>query len=249
LVVSVHGGAAATWLRRYHSLAVPALKLADRVVVVSSALSEVFRRYEIEADVLRNIVDLRAFAFRERAKGDPRIVWVRHLEGIYDPLTALRVFQRVREEVPDAAITIVGDGSLRRVIEQYVTEHDIQGVTLTGRLTRDRVAEELNRAEVFLNTSLTDGMPSALLEASACGLPIVSTAVGGIPDMIEDGVNGCLAPTGDDDALAREVIDLIKNGERAHRMGLAARANAERFSWDQCALELQRLYGFLEDIK
>jgi len=245
LVISFHGGAGRAWLRQYSWLVLPFFRMADEVVVVSPQLQQAMAEKGIKSEVLWNLVDLDRFSFRARKDAKPNIAWIRHLEETYDPITALKVFERVRCEFPDATITFIGDGSLRKDVERYIEDHKLTGVRLTGRLPNQEVPGEFDKADIFLNTSRIDGMPTALLEAAAAGFPIVTTDAGGIPYIFDNGINGIVVSVGDVDALSREVIGLIRDPARAAEMSMVARRNAERFGWPARAADVARLYGVL----
>ncbi len=87
--------------------------------------------------------------------------------------------------------------------------------------------------DIFLNTNIVDNMPVSVLEASAAGLVPVATAVGGIPDLLTDGVDGVLVSAGDDEAMAAAVLDLLDHPARYAAMSARAREMSERSSWTQ----------------
>jgi glycosyltransferase involved in cell wall biosynthesis len=242
LMISFHGGGGPVWIERYPWLAVTCLGMADVTVVVSPKIGEAFRKHGVSTEVLWNLVDLDRFHFRERRSVKPNIVWIRQLEDIYGPMAALEVFAKVKREVPEATITFIGDGSLRPEMDSHIRKHQLADVRFTGRLPNQDVPAMFDEADIFLNTSKTDGFPTALLEASASGLPIVTTAAGGIPDMMENGKAGIVVPVGDVDALASEVIGLIRDFDKAHSMSVAARQNAERYGWPRFAGDLAIYY-------
>lgn len=246
LVISFHGGQGHDWIQRYSWLAIPILKMADALLVVSPHLKQAFADHGITSEMLPNLVDLKRFRFRERPKIKPNIVWIRQFMDVYDPLTALKVFEKVKSDVPEATITFIGDGPLRPMLDAFIMDHGIRDVRFTGHLDNKLVPTEFDKADIFLNTSTDDAQPTALLEASASGLPIVTTGVGGIPNMIDSGTEGIVVPAGDVDALYREVIGLIQNPSRAHSIGLAARQNAEKYGWKKCAEGLVKAYGLGE---
>ncbi|MCE5198301.1 MAG: glycosyltransferase family 4 protein [Armatimonadota bacterium] len=243
MIISFHGARGHLWVCRYASFTVPFLRMADTVVVVSPLLKTAFEKVGLSSEVLWNLVNLDRFHYRERKSIKPNIVWIRHFIDMCDPLTALKAFAEIREQIPEATITLIGDGELKPALDRFIKEKRIEGVRFTGRLPNEQVPFEFGKADIFLNSSNSDGFPTCLLEASASGLPIVTTDAGGIQDMIENNVNGLIVPVGDYHSLAENVVSLIRNPKRACVMGKAARENAEKYNWPRCAHHLAMLYG------
>jgi glycosyltransferase involved in cell wall biosynthesis len=137
---------------------------------------------------------------------------------------------------------IVGDGPLRADLERHAAE-----LSLTGRVRfpglQSPIAPWLAAMDLFLITSEFEGLPLALLEAMASRLPVVATAVGGIPEVIEDGRSGVLVPIPDPRWLAERARELLLDPERRREMGLEAKRRVEReFSVERMAQELEREY-------
>jgi glycosyltransferase involved in cell wall biosynthesis len=127
---------------------------------------------------------------------------------------------------------MIGDGPLRGELEAMGQGLDLrERVEFTGALEQTQVHEWLQRAAVVVLTSENEGMPVCLMEAAASGVPVVATAVGGVPELIEDGVTGLLVRPADAVALADSVQTLLEDCSLAQKMGAAARRRAEeRFS-------------------
>jgi len=144
-----------------------------------------------------------------------------------DHATFLRAARLVVDRVPDAKFLVVGDGPMRPEIERLIRELGLDDhVVLTG--SRSDVPDLLRAMDVFvLSSSTVECFPNALLEAMAAGRPAVCTAVGGVPEMIEDTVTGYLVPVHDPGALADRLVHILSDSELAHRMGEAARARVE----------------------
>ena len=146
---------------------------------------------------------------------------------------------------PDVALILVGEGSMRRAIEEAVAGYGLQGrVHLLGQ--RGDVPALLSAADLFVLPSHEEGLSNALLEAMAHGVPVIATAVGGNPEAIEDGVSGLLVQPHDPPALAKAISALLRDPVAAHRLGRTGRARAARlFRLDRMVQETEALYAAL----
>jgi glycosyltransferase involved in cell wall biosynthesis len=138
----------------------------------------------------------------------------------------LRAFAGLRQRVPDAHLVVVGGGPLEQNLRDLAAE---LGVSACCHLVgyQQEPQRYLHLFDVFTLTSESEGIPQALLEASAAGIPAVAAHVGGIPEVIADGQSGLLFPSGDMEALADGVASLLANPDLAGRLGAAARARVE----------------------
>lgn len=138
-----------------------------------------------------------------------------------DPLAHLAVAQLVRER-HQAVHLLAGDGPLRRLVEERIRGTDLaRHVRVLG--ARADVPDLLTACDVLLLASRTEGMPGVAIEAGMMGVPVAAYRLAGIPEVVEDGVTGVLAPSGDAGALAARVIELLSSPERARVLGAAAR--------------------------
>ena len=159
-------------------------------------------------------------------------ILVARLHELKDHQTALRTIDRARKVIPGLRLLLAGDGEQRVAIEQSIRHCGLdQNVTLAG--SRNDVADLLAAADVFLMSSISEGIPLTVIEAMAARRPVVSTAVGGLPEMIEHGTTGFLAPAGDDAALASALIELYRRPDlREHMAEMATQRAIEKFSLD-----------------
>lgn len=150
---------------------------------------------------------------------------------------ALRAWPSVRERVPGATLLIVGDGEHRATLESLAGE----GVVFAG--SRDDVPAILRGSTLALLPSLTEALPTAVIEAAATGLTAVATTVGGTPEIVDHGRTGLLVAPGDDAALGDAVVELLTDHARRAELGGAARRLAEdRFDLRRWAGRLADLY-------
>jgi glycosyltransferase involved in cell wall biosynthesis len=146
---------------------------------------------------------------------------------------------------PDVALVLVGEGNLRPAIEEAVARYGLVGrILLLGQ--RDDVPALLDAADLFVLPSHEEGLPNALLEAMAHGMPVIATAVGGTPEAVEDGVSGLLVPPRDPGALAKAMTALLGDPPAARRFGQMGRARvAKFFTLDRMVAETESLYSAL----
>lgn len=176
--------------------------------------------------VIANAVDVDATPQSALGGDPPRVVTVGRFKEPKDFVTLVRALARCT--APFRAL-VAGDGPDRPAVEAAIRESATgERVELLGE--RDDVPELLAAADVFVLSSRSEGMPMSVLEAMAAGLPVVATAVGGIPELVESGVTGLLVPAGDVDALAAALNDVLGNAALRRSLGDAGRQRAtERF--------------------
>jgi glycosyltransferase involved in cell wall biosynthesis len=152
---------------------------------------------------------------------------LRPQKGIQYMLEALPA---ILETVPDAYYMVVGDGDHRQALQESARRSGLgERVIFTG--FREDVASLLSISDLFVLPTLDEALPTVLAEAMAMSLPLVVSDVGGVSEMVDDGVNGLLLPPGDPDRLAEACIGLLQNDEDAHQMGEAGwKVVNERFN-------------------
>jgi glycosyltransferase involved in cell wall biosynthesis len=234
-VFTVHGWA----FKAYSGAASKLYRWADRLMARATSVTICVTETERAAGlaertciaartvVIPNAVDVTA-APRARLDGDPpRIVAVGRLAWPKDPLTLVRGLARVREY--EWRALIVGEGPERSSVERDIRELRIgDAVELAG--PRDDVAKLLAGADMFVLASRSEGGPISILEAMAAGLPVVASDVGGVRELVADGVTGLLVPAADPDALGAALERLLADRELRRRLGAAGRERAaERF--------------------
>jgi glycosyltransferase involved in cell wall biosynthesis len=212
-------------------------RLADSVTAVSrfsaDSLARVdgFSRERIE--VIENGIDLAQFTLNSRPPSDldptrRYIVNVARFHPVKDQATLLRAFHQLAPAHPDVDLLLVGDGPLRGGLEQLSQELHIKDrVRFLG--VRKDVPAILHASKVFVLTSLSEGAPLTLLEAMAAGLPAVVTAVGGMPEIVRDGIEGLLAPRQDVDKIAAALDQLLRDPKTAVAMGAAGAQRVREF--------------------
>ena len=185
---------------------------------------------------------------RERGPGPRRPVTVLYmgaLERAKGLLELLAAFAAVHDDpsMPAAILAIAGEGSLRDELGRRVRDLGLgEAVRFAGLVSGEAKIRCLRDADLFVLASHTEGLPNAMVEAMAAGLPVVVTPVGSIPDVIVHGQNGLMVPVRDPAALERELRRLLTSGELRARLGREAhRVAASRFSPESAATRLEQL--------
>ena len=233
--------------------------LADRVIVLSESADKKMRQRfpRVATEVIPNGIDVQQFA---RATGPRRETLRRSLGWAEDEFVVLSVavlrrpkgidklvdaFGQFAPSAPGARLFVVGDGEEREALKARARSLGIEAAVGFMGFRRD-VPALMAAADVFVLPTLDDAQPTVILEAMASELPVIASRVGGIPCMIEDGVNGLLTPPGDIDALEVALRRLRRESELLARLGAVARRSVERkFSIDGQAAKINSLYDRL----
>ncbi len=190
---------------------------------------------------IKNGIDIRQFH-----AGAPNpagcIVTVARLSPEKDVANLVRATAIAAERVPELRVEVAGDGACREELGRLAAELGVAGrVAFLGEV-RD-VRALLTGARMFVLPSRSEGIPLTALEAMACGLPVVATRVGGLPEVVDDGVTGLLVAPADPTALAQAMVAIWTDPERRDRMGRAGRLRAEeRFDVRRMVAEYEALY-------
>ncbi len=264
IIHSIHGFG---FTRYQHPLVRRALialeRRTSRFTTRFFAVSEANRRLGIElglfppdrCTVIRSGIDLHAFR-RARVDtvakkrelglepGGPVVGMIAPLKPQKAPLDFVRLAALVHRSRPDARFVLVGDGELRAAVEAEVERVGLAGsFKLTG--WRRDIAEILRCFDLFVLTSLWEGLPRVYLEALASGVPVVGTRVDGAAEVIRDGVNGYLVEPGDVRGMTDRVLDLLAHPDVAVRMGQKGESLPQEFDIRDMIRRLEREYDRL----
>jgi N-acetyl-alpha-D-glucosaminyl L-malate synthase BshA len=173
------------------------------------------------------------------------LMHVSNFRGVKRVPDVVRIFAKVRARVP-AQLVLVGDGPERQATEDVVEELGVRGdVHFLGRVSA--VADLLRAADLFLLPSRQESFGLGALEAMACGVPVVASNVGGLPEVVVDGETGALLDVGDVDAMAERAVEFL-TPERWHRARAAAVARAREFDQAKVVPRYEELYQRVLDL-
>jgi glycosyltransferase involved in cell wall biosynthesis len=200
------------------------LRRSDGLRTISAYTSGVVRRAGAEPTAeFAAFMDLEPFLEREPVPLPvrPAVVFVGVLERYKAVDVLAEAWRRAAPRIPDATLHVVGRGTLHEVVRALVAELPEQ-IRWDERLTTAEVAAALDEAIVLVLPSRSEGLGRVVVEAFCRGRGIVGSRVGGIPDLVEDGVTGILVPPGDPEALADALVRVLSDSSLAERLGAAA---------------------------
>ncbi|HXY29791.1 MAG TPA: glycosyltransferase family 4 protein [Gemmatimonadaceae bacterium] len=234
-LLALHGGNLPPFARS-NPVRVRRLLAGARLVTAPSAyLVEQMREYAPRLELIPNAIDVQAYPFQLRRRVRPRLIWLRAFHEIYNPSLAVAVVERLRRSQTGVSLTMVGpdkgDGALERTRAAIASAGLDEQVRIVGGIPKRDVPARLAEGDIFLNTTDIDNTPVSVLEALACGLCVVSTRVGGIPYVLEDGEDALLVPARDPDAMAAACSRLFDEPGLAERLSRNGRRNAESLDW------------------
>ncbi len=234
-VLTLHGGNLPLFASRHPVRVRNLLNGAAAVTAPSPYLLERLGGFRHDLRLLPNPISVERYPFRLRRSLEPRLIWLRAFHEIYDPALAPVLLAQLVPDFPDATLTMVGpdkgDGSLKRTRSAAVLAGVADRVRFVGGVTKAEVPQWLCSGDIFLNTARVDNTPVSVLEAMACGLCVVSTNVGGIPNLLEHERDALLVPPGDVRQMSAAVRRLLTDGQLAETISSAGRRKAEERDW------------------
>jgi len=222
------------------------------------ATTKLMKRQMIKAGVKRGrIVVIPRFVEERFFRVDPTesvlegndIVYVGRFSEEKGIKILLKAFEIVARKLPDAKLRLIGEGPLLGFILRYVRDKGIQEkVEITGKVPYEAVHTYLTNSTLFVLPSLNEGLPNALIQAMAAGLPIVASKVGSIPEAVRNGIDGLLVKPGSPNELAESIARILKDRELALKLARNAKSSAERYRADYIIEKYTRLFEACSEV-
>ncbi|MGI8938955.1 MAG: glycosyltransferase family 4 protein [Iamia sp.] len=246
-VLFLHGGALGQFGASHHRRVARAFDRADLILAPSAFLADDFRAWGYDVRCVPNVLAIERYPHRVRDRARPRLLWMRTFHEHYHPEMAVEVLARVVRSHPDVQMTMAGaDHGLLESVRALARERGVEDrIAFPGYIDFGTKCEALVAHDIFLNTNRVDNMPVSVIEAAASGLVPVATEVGGIPDLLTDGVDALLVPDSDVAAMADAVVELLDQPARYAALSAGARVLAEQSSWNVVRQRWREELGWL----
>lgn len=236
----LRGGGLPDRIRRSPKKSNLVFKFAQANISPSAYLARNFQAFDYPVRVIPNFIEINRYPFLHRNQVGPRLLWVRSFHAIYNPTLAVEILDQVHRVYPQAVLCMVGpdkDGSEQKVLALAREKGLLEKMELTGKLSKTEWIRKSASFDIFINTTDYDNMPVSVLEAMALGFPVISTNVGGVPDLIENGQNGLLVKPNDAHEFVVKIQTLIEKPDMAASLSVNARKFAESFGWNNVRKE------------
>jgi glycosyltransferase involved in cell wall biosynthesis len=196
-----------------------------------------YLKYEFElrgynSVLIPNVILIENYAYKERKKLRPKLLFVRAFADIYNPTMAVKVLYELKKAYPESRLCMIGpdrDGSYKKVKQLAIDLRVVDSIEFTGVMTQKEWHQKSENYDIFINTTNVDNTPVSVIEAMALGLSVVSTDVGGMPYLIKNKFEGLLMEKGNVNRMKEAVIELVEG--KYINLSLAARNKVEKFSW------------------
>jgi len=235
IILTLHGGGLAEFAQAHPRSVKRVFQRASVIVTPSPFLQRALSPFHPDIRHIPNPIDAHSAIVRLRQKPEPALIWVRAFHQIYNPNLAVESIALLIPEYPDLRLLMLGpdkgDGSLLQFRMDALTLGVDKHIELIGAVDHKDVARWLDKADIFINTTNFDAAPRSVLEAMANGLCVVSTNVGGVPYIIEDGKDGLLVPPDEPELMATAIRKILTDHHLAEMLSKNARLKSVHYDW------------------
>lgn len=213
------------------------------VFVVSNSLREELKKhYNVNSDVIGNGVDVDKFNENNTVKKD-FILYTGKFDFGKGLIDLLEIAEMLKESHPDVKVIMIGNGSIKKKIDKIIRKKKLFNVKVLNHLPHDELLEYYRCSKVYVLPSYYEGLPTTILEAMACKLPVVASNISGIPELVEEGVTGYMLSPGDKKGFYRRIVELHEDPEKRKFFGEKGRERVmEKFTWSGIAKNMVEKY-------
>jgi glycosyltransferase involved in cell wall biosynthesis len=245
IIMMLHGGAMPNFMARFPGWTKRVLSKAHILCAPSAYLARALRVHGFDCRIVPNIVDVESYPYRHRQRVGPHLFWMRTFHPVYNPAMAIKVLAELRSVLPQATLVMAGQdkGHQEKMKELAKSLGVGDAIRFAGFLEAETKRHEGNLADIFISTNHVDNMPVAVVEAGAMGLPVISTSVGGVPDLLTQNETGLLVPDNDVTGMVNAICRLVLDQDLAGRLSENGRRLAEKSSWNEVRLHWDEMFS------
>jgi glycosyltransferase involved in cell wall biosynthesis len=211
VVLDFVGGGILEFQERERRRIIIKLKKFEHILVPSTPFKIFFEEAGLKCTLFPHIVEIEKFHSVGKDLKEPIFLSAKNLMEYSNVGSIIRAFAIVQRRIPEAKLFITGNGPQKRILKDLVSEMNLRNVTFFEGLTNDQMPGIYSRATIFLHATRLESFGIAIVEALASGTPVISSNVGGIPDIIKDGTNGFLVDYNDHEKMAERIFTLLEN--------------------------------------
>ena len=224
------------------------IKNADAVIGLTDDMKRVIqKKYDRDVFVIPNGIDVLKFKNNSKHKSASEsrlILYVGRLHPVKGIKYLIQSMTKIIERNPNAKLLIVGEGEDKNKLVQLVRDLNLSDyISFKEHVLNDEIPQIMSSADIFVLPSLSESFGIVLIEAMACGLPIVATNVGGIPSIVKDNINGFLVDTKNSDMISEKVLCLLNNYSLMHGIAETNKKSALKYNWSNTAKSLEDVYN------
>ena len=233
VILILRGGGLVEFADKNPKLVLNVFKKADSIQTPSLFLKGYFESKDLKINYLPNPVNLSSFIFKEHKVLHKKLLWVRAFGKVYNPDIPVKLLSAVIKKYPSTTLTLVGpDIGLLSQTQQLAVELGVMDkINFVGPIKNSNLPDFYHSHDVYLNTPSFESFGVAVLEAAACGIPIISFNVGEIPYLWEDNKNILLTSIGSIDEMVEKVTILFENKDLFQSISFQGRENIAKYSW------------------
>ena len=246
IVLTLHGGGLVGFAESHSKQIKRVFDRATTIVTPSPFLQQSLKSFFEDIAVIPNPIKITDAIVRIRYNPKPVLIWVRAFHQIYNPLLVVQLASLLSSDFPNLEILMIGpdkgDGSLARVKNEISTLGLERHFKFIGGVKHEEIPTWLDKADIFINTTNFDAAPRSVLEAMANGLCVVSTNVGGVPYIVEDGTEGLLVPPEDPQAMAEAIKKILIDPTLSSKLSTNAHYKASLHDWSVILPQWENLF-------
>lgn len=247
LIFTLHGGALPDFYPKNTGRIRRAFNRADIITTPSRMLQQFFEEKGYKIRYIPNSVELKHFPYNRSSVRPFSLLWVRAFDPIYNPLLAIQILAKVREFYPETTLTMIGpDKGMMKEAKALIKELNLENfVDITGPVANTELHKYYQTHAVFLNTTSYESFGVAVLEAAVCGIPIVSTRVGEIPLLWENGFEMLMTEGFSSSEFCDKVSNLFSDDSLNKKLSMNAKRKAEMYAWEYIKEDWKNIFDQL----